>query len=304
MIEMGKSFKAFLVGDNPFHNISHLSQDRTRSRGDEQTDPHQAASLILTAVENGANGFLFSVSDTTLSILRELKKRDAINGLSLYPIVPYAYEYVRLATQVGGMPGLAKVFAKRLVSSGNFGAMASGINGVLRTNPSSLLKTYLTYELNRVEAATGKDAEVKSILLHEIIVDMTLALKLEWFFREYYSFMHRHSLVPGFNTCNFSSLIRQLEDWHISLNDAVIAAPFNKIGFQMNPTKQACEKSLSSLPSAGLIAISVLAAGYLKPDEAINYIAQLPNVKGLAVGVSKETHAKEVFRIISKTMCS
>jgi hypothetical protein len=290
--------KAFLVGDNPFHNISHLSQDRTRSRGGKQTDPDYAAGLIVTAVENGANGFLFSVSDTTLAILRELKKRDSIDGMALYPIVPYAYEYVRLATQVGGMPGLAKVFAKRLVSSGSFRVMASGLNGVLRANPSSLLKVYLAYELNRVEAAAGKKAEVKSIILHEVVVDVAIALKMEWFFREYWSFTVKRSLFPGFNTCNFALLVRQLNDWHISLDDVVIAAPFNKIGFQMNPTKQACEEALCSLPAPGLVAISVLAAGYLKLPEAVGYIAGLSNVKGVAVGISKEEHARQTFKFI------
>ena len=256
----------------------------------------------MTAVENGANGFLFSVSDTTLAILRDLKERDSIDGLALYPIVPYAYEYVRLATQVGGMPGLAKVFAKRLVSSGSFRVMASGLNGVLRTNPSSLLKTYLAYELNRVEAAAGKEAEVKSIVLHEIVVDVALALKMEWFFREYRSFTFKRSLFPGFNTCNFALLVRQLNDWRISLDDIVIAAPFNKIGFEMNPTKQACEEALRNLPAPGLVAISVLAAGYLSPSDAIGYVAALPNIIGVAVGVSKETHARETFRLLKEKM--
>jgi hypothetical protein len=46
-----------------------------------------------------------------------------------------------------------------------------------------------------------------------------------------------------------------------------------------------------------LIAISILAAGYLKLDDAMEYIASLPNVKGAAVGVSKEKHARETFRL-------
>jgi hypothetical protein len=83
--ETGSQYsRALLVGDNPFHNISHLSQDRTRERGDKQTNPEQAARLISIAVENGANGFLFSVSDTTLAILDTLKK--AWISIRLYPM--------------------------------------------------------------------------------------------------------------------------------------------------------------------------------------------------------------------------
>lgn len=103
-----KNSKALLVGDNPFHNISHLSQERTRIRENACALPERAADLIHLAVDNGANGFMFSVSETTLSILKTLKEREEIDRLSLYGIVPYAYEYVKLATQVGGIPGLAK----------------------------------------------------------------------------------------------------------------------------------------------------------------------------------------------------
>jgi hypothetical protein len=50
------------------------------------------------------------------------------------------------------------------------------------------------------------------------------------------------------------------------------------------------------------LAISVLAAGYLKPEEAIDYIAGLPNIKGIAVGVSKEKHAYETFRLLREKL--
>ena len=58
--------KMLLVGDNPFHGISHLSQERARVRGHAMTYPEYAANLVMTSLENGANGFMFSVSEMTL----------------------------------------------------------------------------------------------------------------------------------------------------------------------------------------------------------------------------------------------
>jgi hypothetical protein len=142
--KFSKNSKVLLVGDNPFHNISHLSQERTRLREKELILPEQAADLIHLAVENGANGFMFSVSETTLSILSKLKERGETENLSLYGIVPYAYEYVKLATQVGGIPGLAKRVGKRMVTSGNLKGMATGAFGFLNMNPKALMTTYLT----------------------------------------------------------------------------------------------------------------------------------------------------------------
>ena len=101
--------KLLLVGDNPFHSISHLSQERARGRTEDPSNPKYAANLILTALENGANGFTFSVSETTLAILKELDRHGAIGRTGLYPVVPYAFEYVRLANQFG-ISGLVKKF--------------------------------------------------------------------------------------------------------------------------------------------------------------------------------------------------
>ena len=109
-----KSLK-LLVGDNPFHGISHLTQERSRKRDEQIRQIEFAAGLVTTAIKNGADGFMFSVSETTLGILEAMRKKEECKGIELYAIVPYAYEYVRLATKVGGIPGLAKQMTKQIV---------------------------------------------------------------------------------------------------------------------------------------------------------------------------------------------
>jgi hypothetical protein len=86
--------------------------------------------------------------------------------------------------------------------------------------------------------------------------------------------------------------------WNIDPARVIIAAPFNRIGFEMNPSREECERALRGLSEPCLIAISVLAAGYLGLDDAMDYIVSLPNVKGAALGVSKEKHARETFRLL------
>jgi hypothetical protein len=294
---------ALLVGDNPFHGISHLSQERARARGDTSTHFEYAASLVLTSLENGANGFMFSVSDTTLSILREVHKKGKVECLSLYAIVPYAFEYVRLATQVGGITGLAKKFAKEIATSRDMKTIALGLKGVMRADPAALMKTYLNYEISRIKSATSKQTNLQSLLLHEVITDMALAIDLDWLFKSYVDFVSKLGITPGFNTGNFSYFVNKFREWNIDLSKIAIAAPFNKVGFQMNPSKEECEKTLESIPQSTVIAISILAAGYLNLPEATEYVATLPNISGVAVGVSKEKHAHETFRIIKEKLC-
>lgn len=294
--------KLFLVGDNPFHNISHLSQERARARTEDPGDPKYAANLIEIAVENGANGFTFSVSENTLSILKELDKKGAIEGLRLYPLVPYAFEYVRLATQLGGIPALARKFGMEMVKSKNLGAISLGLKGVLTADAASIMKTYLAYEISRIKSSVNTKVHIDSMLLHQLITDMSLALDLDWVFKAYVDFMLRKKITPGFNTGNFAFLVDKFTKWNIDLRKVLILAPFNKVGFQVTPSVEECEKALSAIPEPAVVAMSILAAGYVLPEEAAKYIAGLPNIRGIAVGVSKEKHAKETFRLFRNAL--
>lgn len=292
--------RLLLVGDNPFHNISHLSQERARGRTDDPSNPEYAADLIATSVANGANGFTFSVSETTLAILRELNARGAVDGLGLYPVVPYAFEYVRLANQLGGISALTMKLAKDILRSGNLKALGSGVRTALTKDPESMLKTYLAYEISRVKSAAGSKAHIDSVLLHQLVTDLALSLRMDWLFKVFMDTLLKRGITPGFNTGNFPFLIDRFLEWKIDLRKIVILAPFNKVGFQMMPSIEACERALSMISEPIVIGMSVFAAGYLRPREAAEYIATLPNMKGVAVGVSKESHARETFSLFRK----
>jgi hypothetical protein len=287
-----------LVGDNPFHGISHLSQERGRSRNHGLGLPEHAANLIVTSLENGADGFMFSVSETTLSILEVFRNRTQNEHLHLYAIVPYAYEYIRLAAQSGGAPGLARRFVKELAVSGSLKASLNVLKGIIGADPGSFMNAYLSYEISRIKSSIGNSKDLKSLLFHQVLTDLALALDLDWLFKEFIDFTLNNKIAPGFNTGNFTFLIEKLKEWRIDLQNVVIAAPFNKVGFQMIPTKSKCEEVLKNTPEPRVIAISILAAGYLDPSVAIDYISNLPNIGGVAVGVSKEHHARETFNLL------
>jgi hypothetical protein len=108
--------------------------------------------------------------------------------------------------------------------------------------------------------------------------------------------------TPGFNTCNFAHLVDRFNEWNVDPCKTVIASPFNKAGFQMNPSRIACEQALEKVNGPVLVGISVLAAGYLRLEEAVDYIAALPNVRGVAVGVSKKEQAISSFRLLNERL--
>jgi hypothetical protein len=288
--------RALLVGDNPFLGISHLSQERARLRGSGVTTPADAEELLVTALSNGANGFLFSVSEPTLEILKMWSRREPMPPMKLYAIAPYAYEYVRAAVRLGGLPGLLKHVGWTVARSRNGRAVLEGAFGFIRNDPSHLFKAYVSYEAARVRAAARGRGEFVSVLTHELVTDMALGLGLEWLFRAHLDFSASAGLKPGFNTSNLPYLVERFAEWNLSLEGCVVAAPFNAEGFQMYPSREECERVLAQLKGVEVVGFSILAAGHLEYSAAIEHVTNLPNLTGVAVGVSKLDHARSTFR--------
>lgn len=299
---MNSDQRVLLVGDNPFHGVSHLSLEKARSRGQTVTAPQYAAGVVGAALESGATGCLFSINTVTLDVLRLLPDAASRQPPSLYAIVPYTYEYVRWAVLLGGIPGLATKVAKEIALSGNWKAVLYGINGVVARNPQALLNAYMAYELSRVRAAIKNRVSLAAVLIHEIATDMALGLEMEWFFKAHVAFIKKQGLRPGFNTRNLPLLVRQFRRWGISLEDIALAAPFNAVGFQMCPSREACESALMGVPEAEVIGFSLLSGGYGRPREAAAYAASLPHLKGVALGVSRPEQARETFQLFREAL--
>ncbi len=294
--------KLVLVGDNPFHGVSHVSRERSLLRPGNILDSKHAAELVVSSVNNGANGFTFTVSETTLSILREINKSKLPNKIPLYPLVPNVNEFVRTAGSTGGLIGLTKDMAKKMSAVMDFQLLGDGIRGAIGNNPKSILKAYLKYEYLRLQNTINKGHNLflASILLHEVVTDMALALDMQWLFKAHIELMKQLKLQPGFETRNLPRFVKQFNKWQIDFNGVVIEAPFNPLGFQMCPSKIECENAISNAPGSKIIAFSILAAGYVKLPQALDYIDNLPAINGVAIGVSNEKQAAETFSLAAK----
>jgi len=291
--------RLLLVGDNPFHGISHISQERASQRGQLIREPQYAADIVTTALRNGAGGFTFTVDDTTLEIVRLLSKNEFDFIPRLYAFVPYTYEYVRLAVSLGGIPGLARKIATQILLSGNTKAIWHGIRGGLTTDPSDVYKAYLYYEVGRIRAAARKTSSLNCVFVHEVVTDMALALDMKWLFNSHIAAMNELGIRPGFHTRNLPFLLEKFGQWKINSGTIILTTPFNAIGMQMNPSKLEAEQALREANKFEIIVFGILAGGLLQLDEAMSYIDRLTNVNGIAVGVSKKEQAKETFKFIS-----
>lgn len=289
-----------LIGDNPFIGVDHLSQDRARERL-SQLNSEREARVLQTAFKNGASGFVFSTHPTHLEVFKLLREQDPDLSFDLYPLLPYAQGYVRTATEKG-MIGMLYDLIGQLSWGGKMKALVGGGVSALTMNPTKMLATFVDLEVDRFLRVAPPRTKLKTVFLHEIIVDLALAFQLTEIFESYVSHVNDHYNVrAGLVTRNFPRLIHLLDDTGISYDKISLMTPFNKLGFQMNPSREACERSLAEKPGMDLIAMSILAAGMLNLKEATEYIHGLENLRSVVVGVSSEDHAVRTFQSLRKT---
>ena len=275
--------------------MSHLSQERARDRTD-RLNIESIVEVICSALSCGATGYTFSTHPTNSQILSVLGTSNKIpHQFDLYPVVPYAEGYVRLANEKG-MTGLVNEIMSRLSLSDKAKLLVEGGFSALRLDPAGMLKTYLDAELKGYLSTKPKNATLQCVLLHEVLTDLCLGIGEVDLLNVFAQHVHdNYNVKPGFVTYNFPRFIKFFEEEGFSLNDVVIMTPFNSLGYQMSPSRDSCEMSLSKLRKGHVIAMSILAGGYLTLNQATEYIWALPNLSGIAAGVSSREHAQATF---------
>lgn len=252
--------------------------------------------IIETSASCGATGYTFSTNPVNLQIVNALRDSVKIEpGFGLYPVLPYAQEYVRLANEKG-MRGLVDETLSKLSLSDKAKTLFKSAFSALRLDPSGILNAYVDMELASYLNEKPGNAILRSVLLHEVVTDLCLGLRdfqlLDTFARH---IREKYHVSPGFVTYNLENFVQLFRKAGLAMRDIVIMTPFNSVGYQMSPSRQSGEECLSTLDEAGVIAMSIMAGGYLKFDEVFDYIRTLPSLSGIAVGVSSKEHAKETF---------
>lgn len=284
----------FLLGDNPFIGVSHLSQERSRQRllG---LDLSRILNVIQTALENGAQGLAFSTHPTMYKVLSAMRERQCERTFGIYPVIPDASAYVRLASERGAS-GLSTDILGRLGLAAKVKTVARGAFSALTFDVSAIMRRYIDSEIEGFLKVAPSSAELRAVFVHELICDTLLAFKHADLLQEYIdSIRDMYQVRAGLVTRNFSRLLSFLKEADFDLDCIAILTPFNKAGFQMNPTKEECEMALDQIEGAKVLAMSTLAAGYLNVHEATDYLKTKPRLHGFVVGVSSPEHARETF---------
>ena len=153
--------------------------------------------------------------------------------------------------------------------------------------------------LIKFEMSSFKNSYVKSIILHDSLTDILVSLKRTDVLLFYYEFVKKkYNCRPGFATKNLNNFLNLIQDKN--LNDIFILTHVNKIGYEMNPNKVIIEEKIVNT-KIDIICMSILASGYLKPEEALNYIKSLNINSNLStvIGCSTENHILEYIKYVN-----
>ncbi len=286
-----------LLGDNPLIGVDHLSQERARERLG-RLNTGRIVEVIETAFANGAQGFLFSTHPTIYDALKQMKQCGNDTAFGIYPLLPYAQTYVRIATEKG-MLGLAQEILSKLTWKAKAKMITAGLS-LATADPSAVLRAYIDAELDILNRNVPAAATLKCVLLHEIITDLATSFRTTELIKNYvWHILDEYHVKPGFATRNLTKFVSYAKEIGLNLDQIVILTPFNKVGFQMNPSREECERSLEGLQGSNVIAMSILASGYLGLEDAVEYIKQQESIRSVVVGVSTKDHASETFSYLS-----
>jgi len=281
---------SILLGDNPFFGVSHLSQEIARQKAAKSQNFDNILEVMNFSFNMGINKMVVSTHPQLKDLIMHIKNNsELINKFEFYPIIPYVQGYISKVNDMGMINAL-----KDILNSANFqnkiSILTKGGLGVLRKDFFKLFKVLIDIELLKLQ-----NSKINTVFLHDVLTDLALSLDMKKVFQTFQEQIHeKYKVKSGLVTKNFPLLVSKLKEWDLEFPH--IMTSFNPIGFQMSPNREQCESALSEY-NGEVIAMSVLAGGFLPLQEAYHYLSTLQKVKTLVVGVSSSDHAKTTFEL-------
>ena len=278
-----------LFGDNQFFAVNHLSDEKSRAQAIRFKDDSAIIRVLDQAIELGISTFMCTTHDRIANICDHMRANpDKYRGFKIYPGMPYAHKYANAVTELGIIGTI-----KQYVPGNIFSTFAKGGMAYLSKDFLKLMEILIDAEMKMF-----KGISTPVIFIQNVIVDMILGLKAYDAFRAFDDYIRRkYNAEPGYITMNMPALLDALNS--IGITNPIICTSINKIGFRMSGGIEIYEKYLREKEFRP-VAMQVLAAGALKPREAIEYLGNFPKIESVLFGASSKEHIRETKELIEK----
>ncbi|MBV6411486.1 MAG: hypothetical protein LC131_14215 [Anaerolineae bacterium] len=279
-----------LFGDNQFFGVNHMSEEKARAQSMRFQDTRAIIDVLDTALDEGIRTFMCTTHDRIAEICDHWRAHpDRYGDYAFYPCMPYAHKYANAMTDYG-MLGAVKRF---LPEEGLLDAALRGGRSLAKKDIEGVTTLLIDAEMKMFQ---GLNTPV--VFLQNVVVDFLLGLGFKEAFRIFANHIkNRYNAEPGFITMNMPMLLDVLEE--LGIENPIVCANINKIGFRMCGGFEAYEKALRKRRFRA-IAMSVLASGAIPPREAIEWICNQPNIESIVFGASSRGNIRNTRELVDR----
>lgn len=278
-----------IFGDNQFFAVNHLSDEKSREQAIRFKEDSAIIRVLDQAIETGINTFMCTTHDRIANICDHMRAHpEKYSDFQIYPGMPYAHKYANAVTELGIVGTI-----KQYVPGNIFGTFAKGGMAYLSKDFLKLMEILIDAEMKMF-----RGIKTPVIFIQNVITDMILGMKAYDAFVAYDDYIRKkYGAEPGYITMNMPALLDALNA--VGIKNPIICSSINKIGFRMSGGKDIYEKYLREKEFRP-IAMQVLAAGALRPKEAIQYLGNFPTIESVLFGASSRAHIQETKDLIEQ----
>jgi hypothetical protein len=276
-----------IIGANAFEGVSYISRSQSVHYLEHFANEDNVAAVLDAAYNAGVRAFTCS---NTTSVMAALKKSPHTPEMSIFPVIPNAYEYAMEASEKGVLGAvMSKAKGFTMYQKVKLGLRAlTKIKSVLTKDVMDLLLELVNFEMMSFERLN-----LGGVILHGQITDLALSSQNPDILSLYQEIIRdTYGREPILATHNFGTLLPQLMEWKIKIP---IMAPLNSKGFMMKPSREECEKLVAE-SGYQIIAKKVLAGGRLSPEEAFPYLRD-KKIDSVVVGIGSVPEAYHTFSV-------
>ena len=277
-----------LLGHNQFLGISHISEERSRELEKKFSDVKNIYRVVEKAVDEGFKGMIIETHPRMLEFVEYYKKNRTFD-IDFYLQLPYVQGYIQKMNEQG-LTGLVFEIVR-------CGGIKTFSNTIIKNLINYVKKDYIDIAISflQFERAPFQDINIKAILLHNVVTDLLLSLKISMALEEYSIFVkEKMEMKPGFITCNFELFKKNFEECNVK--PPLVMTPINPGGWDMNPSSIAVETALRNY-TGEVIAMNILGGGSFSLSVSSSYLKSFKNIKYCVIGASSKEHIIELSQV-------
>jgi hypothetical protein len=283
-----------IFGDNQFFGINHMSEEKAQALAEKFRDRKAITDVMDVAYDCGIRAFMLNTNERAKEVCDYVRDNtDTYPDMWFYPSLPYAHKYANAVGEKGIFGALRDTIMADSSASEIIGMLTKGGLSLFEKDMIKVMQLLVDIEMK-----IFRDLNVKVVFLQNIVTDLLLGFGVKDVFVAFADYIKKKfGVEPGFVTMNMPKLVDFLLD--CGIENPVVCSAINKAGYFMNPDKKSYERTLSE-KSFRPIAMSILASGAVKADEAVAYVCNQKNIQSIVFGASSRQHIAETKELIER----